>query len=327
MQIEVWHGARQRVGHLGNAQADFNLMGQLKDHESVDHLYYRVNGENAAVLGIGSAPNGFGDGRRLARSGHFNADIPIANLCDGDNHIDVVAVNDSGEETTARVIVEKYTGSHLLPCTIRWSAVANPQDVGQYVDGHWAIGPHGLRTQHTGYERIFLLGSDTWDDYQITVPVTIHAVDPLLGPNSGDNGLGLVLRFAGHAAKDYSSNTVDQPQWRYRPFGALAGLRWKDGPDMPPQKQFYRGDGNERKNFGECAVMEGKTYVFKAACKRIGPSASTYCCAVWPADEDEPSAWDWQVEQQDERALHGGVALLAHHVNASFGDIEIVRLA
>lgn len=322
MHIEIWHGARQRVGHLGKAQADFNLMGHIENPDAIGNLSYRVNGGEVIALSIGRAPNGFGDGRRLARSGHFNADIPIAKLRDGDNHIDVVAANNSGEETTARVVVEKCAGSHPLPCTIRWSTVANPQDVGQYIDGHWATGPHGLRTQHTGYERIFLLGSDTWDDYQITVPVTIHAVDPLLGPNSGDNGLGLILRFAGHATEP-----ATQPQWRYRPFGALAGLRWKDGPDMPPQKQFYRGDSGERKNFGECAVVEGKTYVFRAACKRIGPGASTYCCTVWPADEDEPSAWDWQVEQQDERALHGGVALLAHHVNASFGDIEIVRLA
>lgn len=327
MRIEIWHGARQRVGHLGNAQADFNLMGHIEDHSAIDSLCYRINGGKAIALGLGRAPNGFGDGRRLARSGHFNADIPIAQLRDGDNHVEVVATDGSGEEATARAVVEKCTGSGRLPCAIRWSATQNPQDVGQYVDGHWAVGPRGLRTQHTGYDRIFLLGSDAWSDYQITVPVTIHAVDPLLGPHSGDNGLGLVMRFAGHAVDNRSDGSTAQPKWEYLPFGAIAWLRWKDGPDMPPQKQFYRGDSDERRNFGECPVTEGKTYVFKAACKRVGPSASTYCCAVWPASEDEPRAWDWLVEQKDERVRpHGGVALLAHHVNASFGDIEVEPL-
>ncbi|MGY8826118.1 MAG: hypothetical protein ACKVJG_19640 [Candidatus Latescibacterota bacterium] len=41
----------------------------------------------------------------------------------------------------------------------------------------------------------------------------------------------------------------------------------------------------------------------------------------------EPNVWDWQVEQTSEHALlTGGPVLLAHHVNASFGDVEIIDL-
>ena len=70
------------------------------------------------------------------------------------------------------------------------------------------------------------------------------------------------MRFAGHV----EDSAPEQPSWAYRPFGAVAWLRWQDGPDMPPQKQFYRVDGDERKNFGEFPIIEGKTYMFKAAC-------------------------------------------------------------
>ena len=119
---------------------------------------------------------------------HFNADVPMAHLRDEDNHIDIVAIDHDGNECASSMVVEKCTGNALLPCRIEWNAIHNPQDVGQFVDGYWKVGSAGLRTQHTGYERLFLIGCDAWTDYQITVPITIHAVDPLLGPYSGDNG-------------------------------------------------------------------------------------------------------------------------------------------
>lgn len=320
MIVEIWHGPRQRIGHLGNAQGHFNVLGQVDDYSAVSELYYRLNGGEKTALAIGRAPNGFGDGRRLARSGHFNADIPTSLLHDGDNHIDIVAIDNDGNECASSTVVEKCAGSAPLPYHIEWDAIHTPQNVGQFVDGCWSVGPAGLRTQHTGYERLFLIGNDAWTDYQITVPITIHAVDPLLGPYSGDNGLGIIMRFAGHA----ENGTPEQPSWAYQPFGAVAWLRWKDGPDMPPQKQFYRADGDERRNFGEFPIIEGKTYALRAACADAGNGLSTYGCAMWEAGEDAPTEWDWQVQLADGRApSRGGIALVAHHVNASFGDAEI----
>ena len=320
MIVEIWHGTHQRVGHLGSAQAHFNVLGQVDNHSALSELYYCLNGGEKTSIAIGRAPNGFGDGRRLARSGHFNADIPTSLLHDGENHIDIVAIDHDGNECASSAIIEKSTGSTPLPCHIEWNAIHNPQDVGQFVDGCWEISSAGLRTQHTGYKRLFLIGCDAWEDYQITVPITIHAVDPLLGPHSGDNGLGVIMRFDGHV----EDSAPEQPSWSYRPFGAVAWLCWKDGPDMPPQKQFYRADSNERKNFGEFPIIEGKTYVLRAACVDAGNGVSTYRCAVWEAGEYAPDSWDWQVRLPDGRTpSRGGVALVAHHVNASFGDVKV----
>ena len=320
MNVAIWHGTHQRVGHLGSAQAHFNVLGQVDDYSAISELYYRLNGEEKTSLNISRAPNGFGDGRRLARSGHFNADVPVSHLRDEDNHIDIVAIDHDGNECASSMVVEKCTGNALLPCRIECNAIHNPQDVGQFVDSYWKVGSAGLRTQHTGYERLFLIGCDAWTDYQITVPITIHAVDPLLGPYSGDNGLGVIMRFAGHV----EDSAPEQPSWAYRPFDALAWLRWQDGPDMPPQKQFYRVDGDERRNFGEFPIIEGKTYMFRAGCWSAEGRSSMYRCAIWEAGEDAPEASDWQVRLPDGRApSRGGIALVAHHVNASFGDVEI----
>ena len=98
MIVEIWHGPRQRIGHLGNAQGHFNVLGHVDDYSAISELYYRLNGGEKTALAIGRAPNGFGDGRRLARSGHFNADIPTSLLHDGDNHIDIVAIDLDGNE-------------------------------------------------------------------------------------------------------------------------------------------------------------------------------------------------------------------------------------
>ena len=122
-----------------------------------------------------------------------------------------------------------------------------------------------------------------------------------------------------------SEMCIRDSSWAYRPFGTVAWLSWKDGPDMPPQRQFYRADGAERRNFGEFPIIEGKTYMcLKRTVGVQKVRSSIYRCAICKAGENAPEAWDWQVRLSDGRApSHGGIALVAHHVNASFGDVEI----
>lgn len=333
MDLDIWHGLRQKVGHLGTAQRDFNLLGEISPVETLAQLSYSLNNGPQRALSTDRDPFGFGDGRRLARNGHFNADIAIDEMRPGDNKIAVRATDTSGQRYEEIVVVEKLTGNSILPQKIAWQRLKNPQDTGQYVDGHWAIGAQGLRTLHTGYDRIFLLGNTDWRDYEISAPITIHAIDPLAGPHSGDHGLGILLRFAGHINGGHRDFPAGQPKWGYQPFGAIAWLRWTIGPDMPPQKQFYRGDNDRHINHGEYYVEEGNTYVFKAACQTLtddsaGPNTTRYSFKIWRTDEREPDAWDWQVEQTSEHALRaGGPVLLAHHVDASFGNIQVIDLS
>jgi hypothetical protein len=76
-----------------------------------------------------------------------------------------------------------------------------------------------------------------------------------------------------------------------------------------------------------------ETYVLKALCQTLpedeqGRGVTRYAFKFWHGATDEPQAWDWEQLQASRHALRrGGVALLAHEVDASFGGISIVSLA
>jgi hypothetical protein len=325
-RIEIWHGKQQKVGHLGKSQDDFNLMGRVAKPHKLLSLQYTLNDRIPVQLNFRAY-------RRLAIDGHFNADIPIAALAPGRNTIEVEGRYADGVARQT-VTVERLSGASPLPVDIDWSGVSDPQDVGQYVDGHWRVGEDGLRPAHLGYDRLFLIGDETWQDYQITAVVRIHQVTRETGPLSSDNGLGVVLRFTGHVIGGPRRFPIAQPKWGYEPLGAIAWLRWRRGdPDGPAFREFRAGETKERVNHGNVEVRLGETYVLKALCQTLpddeqGRGVTRYAFKFWRAATEEPQGWDWEHVQASRDALrHGGVALVAHHVDASFGDISIVPLA
>jgi hypothetical protein len=188
-------------------------------------------------------------------------------------------------------------------------------------------------TAHAGYDRLFLIGERSWQDYEITAAITVHGVDPDTGPFSGGNGLGVVMRFAGHVVGGPRRFPIAQPKWGYQPFGAIAWLRWQRGqPEGPALRQFLRGDSNDKADYGTVGVRAGETYLLKALCQTLpddaeGRGVTRYAFKLWSATAAEPDAWDWEHVQVSADALRrGGVALVAHHVDASFGDIRVVPL-
>lgn len=327
LQVQIWHGLRQKVGHRGHAQNDFNLMGNVVGFEELDTLSYSLNGSPPVGLNVGR--NAFGDTRRLAAPGDFNADIPVSLLREGKNTIVVKARSRKGEITSVTAYVEKHEGAYPLPAQIDWDQVDDPQEVGQYVDGQWAIGSAGLRTMRTGYDRIFLIGDTTWRDYEVKVPFIVHRVDSETGPVSGGNGLGILMRFTGHVNGGPRNFPTGQPKWGYQPFGCIAFLRWKkNDPDGEPFKQFYRGDKNHVENYGTVAITPGRVYHMRARAVTLPDEGSEgvtrYSWRLWNDGDPEPSAWDWEVVQRSEHALRkGGLVLLAHHVDVSFGDVTV----
>ena len=325
--IEVWHGSAQKVGHLGSAQDDFNLMGSVHGPAAIASLTYSLNGGAPAPLTTGEGPFGF---RRLAGPGFFNADIAISRLRPGRNIVVLSATDSEGGSSTETVTVSLRTGSYPLPVFIDWEIVTDPQEAGQYVDGRWGLEAGGLRTLHMGYDRVFLIGEKHWQDYEVSVPVTINEVSAVTAPRSGGNGVGIILRFAGHVVGGHRDFPEAQPKWGYQPFGAIAWLRWeKDKPREAPRKQFYRGDNDKRIHHERYPVVTGRTYRMKAACQTLpddpgGFGVTKYSFKIWMDGEPEPAAWDWEETQVSEHALRrGGVALLAHHVDATFGNVSI----
>lgn len=323
-RIQVWHGIEQKVGHLGEAQGDFNLVGHVEQPENLLALQYALNEEVPVELNFRAY-------RRLAMDGHFNADIPIAALEPGRNRIEIQGRFADGVVARQRVTLERLSGSSPLPLRIDWSRIADPQDVGQYVDGQWRLGEDGLRTAHMGYDRLFLIGNTTWQDYEVTAEFTVHEVAPDTGPLSGGNGLGVIMRFAGHVQGGPRRFPVAQPKWGFQPFGAIAWLRWQRGvPAGPAALQFMRGDVNNTIDFGSVQVRANEKYFLKALCQTLpddaaGNGATRYAFKFWPAGAEEPPSWHWEHVQVSRDALRrGGVALVAHHVDASFGNITVV---
>ncbi len=329
-EIEIWHGLHQKVGHLGNAQEDFNVMGKVSPADSIASLTYRLNNGPFIRLNFGEDTPGY---RRLAELGHFNADIPIAQLQSGENIVEIIATDGKGRRISQKVIVDLQSGSYPLPVSIDWSNITDPQDAGQYVDGHWELEPNGLRTKHMGYDRIFLIGEKNWQDYEITVTALINQISETTSRVSGGNGVGILFRFTGHVNGGCRNFPKMQPKWGYQPFGAITWLRrGLDKSENLPSTQFYRGDNDRCISYTQFPVEPGATYWMKAKCQTLqdqgdGAGVSCYSFKIWMDGEKEPAQWNWQETQVSQHAMRkGGVALLAHHVDVTFGNITIVAL-
>lgn len=71
------------------------------------------------------------------------------------------------------------------------------------------------------------------------------------------------------------------------------------------------------------ATMElGRTYLFKMEVESGAGGHGTYRMKAWPQGDQEPASWGLErAAPQD--LLAGAVILAAHHVDATFGDVEV----
>ncbi len=324
LTIDIWHGSEQKVGHLGPAQPDFNVMGHVSPYHDIASLSYSVNGDSEVALSYEAY-------RRLAEDGDFNADIAIESLQDGSNTVTITAIDKNDNVKTKSMTITKLSGNQTFPMKIDWSKVDNPQNVGQYVDGKWALTNEGLLNERTGYDRIFLIGNTNWEDYDITAKVIIHSVDQSTSSKSGPNGLGILMRFAGHAVGGFKDWPDDQPKWGYLPFGCIGWLRWKDGWSADPEICHYHGAGNSQSCYGSFDLQLDTWLKMRLRAETLPDEGSKgvtkYSFKIWKDAESEPSNWNWEKTQKSEYALRsGGPALLSHHVDATFGDVTITDL-
>lgn len=326
LTLDVWYGDSQRVGHLGDAQADFNLLGET----NARRLEYSLNGGPAIDLTVPTGTFGY---RRLGGPGHFNADIPLVALRDGANEVLLTAKKRDGTRVQEKVILKRAHGRAPLPYAIDWEVAGSPQAVGQCVDGHWTIEPNGLRSAFPAYDRLFLIGDKTWRDYEVSTTFTVHRVAGETGPHSGGNGLGVVFRFTGHSVGGPLAFPDAQPRWGYLPFGAITWLRWRKGaPEEPPTFQFYRGDRNELQDFESLPFAVERTYSLVASCATLADSAdgegvTRYRLQIWEASTSEPEVRAFEVIQTSRDALRtGGFAFVAHHVDVTFGNVTVSAL-
>ena len=101
--IDVWYGATQQFGHIGDPQPWANILGNVSDADGISSLVYSLNSGPDVNLTVGP------DGRRLQSSGDFNIDLATADLVDGANDVVITAIdNDSPAQQTVVTVTVNY---------------------------------------------------------------------------------------------------------------------------------------------------------------------------------------------------------------------------
>lgn len=318
--IDVWYGDTQSFGQLGTPQDWINILGNVSDADGGEiTLSYTLNGGSSRALEVGS------DGRRLYDDGDFNIDLDKDDLNNGANTV-VITARDAQGNTTLKTVTVNYnsTTTWPLPYSIDWSTAASVQAVSQVVDGDWTIdnGADGLRPIQIAYDRLVAVGDLTWTDYEITVPVTVNALDPgAYNPISIAPAIGVVMRWHGHTDTPLA---CDQPKCGWLPTGMSSWYDWETNDEG----LLLWGTNNvSKKDTSGFRITEGQTYLWKVRAETPPGQRGQFSVKVWPASGTEPANWMVTAVGGNSSLTDGSLLLLAHHVDVTFGDVTITPLS
>lgn len=315
--ITLWYGDSQTFGHIGAPQTQINLLGNIAVPvgATVTDLRFSLNDGDEYPLNIGP------DQRRLAELGDFNIEIETTELISGLNTVMITGTDSVGDVAVKTVTVTYETGQTWPEnYTIDWATVTNLQDVAQVVDGQWAVQGGVLRPLTLHYDRLVAIGDMSWTDYEVTVPLTIHSIDTsgFTGPSNGA-GIGIIARWQGHFAID----DTEQPHTGWRRLGALGWYRWAPnntvGMELRSNTNIISSNSNKQLEFGV-------PYIMKMSVQSANDGPSFYRFKVWQADFPEPALWDVQGVGRAGELSAGSLLLVAHHVDASFGNVTVTPL-
>ncbi|MFN0156602.1 MAG: carbohydrate binding domain-containing protein [Bacteroidota bacterium] len=316
--IQVWYGKNQSFGVVGDPVPDINIPGNVTSAKGILALHYSLNGGTFKALSRGP------DTRRLAAKGDFNIDIPYATLTSGMNQV-VIRARDSTNVLAFDTVSVNYASGNSWPVNydINWSTTGTLQSSAQVLDGLWAINTAAgtLRPIQLGYDRLVAIGEQTWADYEVTVPITIHRIDSSgYAPPSNGAGIGFLLRWPGHSNSPASTAGL-QPKTGYLPLGALAWYSYRTGAEnlviAGNNLQTLASDNSGRK------LLRGVRYIFKARVETLQNGGARYSLKVWADTLSEPVNWDVVGQAAITDPQQGSLLLVAHHVDASFGNVMI----
>lgn len=314
--INVWYGPRQEFGLVGLPQRWANIMGNVADPDGVAKLEYSLNNGAFQELTIGP------DSRRLDNEGDFNIELGFNALQEtsiGDNTVVIKATDTLGNEAETTVAVIYHGAKEWpLPFTGDWSSTNAFTETVQIVDGLWNISAEGIRTLDAGYDRLITLGNQEWDDYEIIVPVTVHAIDT--NGSQGDPGVGIIMRWKGHVGSE-------QPRIGWQQLGAYGFYEWKNDDLGPRLRMFGNGGDIIGEDLTGKTLETGKTYLFKMQARRLAVTGSLFTLRMWEEGQPEPDSWDVVGHVNAGDFTRGSAAIIAHDVDATFGNIALNPLA
>lgn len=317
--INVWYGDNQVFGALGVPQKWVNILGNVTESTTVTSLSYSLNGGAPRALSMGP------DTRRLQNAGDFNIDLSIDDLVNGANTVVITAQASGG--TTTKTVTVQFHRNNVWPATynVTWASVANLQDAVQVVDGRWTFSAAGARPLEWGYDRVLAVGDILWSDYEITIPVTIHAIDTsskAYNSVSISPGLGIIMRWYGHEDWGTALKGPWQPVIGWEPLGANVWYDWGNNGllFLAGEDGLYQADPANRK------LVIGNTYYFKMRVETRPSGGGMYRAKMWQAGQSEPATWDMSGQEGSGDIPGGSLLLVAHHVDATFGNFSVVPL-
>ena len=167
----------------------------------------------------------------------------------------------------------------------------------------------------SGYDRLIAIGEQTWTDYEVTVPFTVNAIGPGAGSYlSNEAMIGVALRWQGH-----EQSRTKQPDEDFRTVGAYAWYRFYDDPKIE-----LWGDGYVRRDWAAMPLTIGGEYIMHATVETVTSTTSTYTLTIYPASGAPVDGWTVTYTGAGPNA--GSFALIAHQVDATFGDVVIEPL-
>ena len=319
-QIDVWYGSSQNFT-LGMTQNWINILGNTSDFESgLNQLRYSLNHSPDRNLSIGP------DNRRLLNDGDFNIDIALSDpyLIDGTNSVMITAVNGVG--LTAQTTVQftyNSTAVWEMPYDLNPQAVTDIQQAAQVVDGSWVLSPGGLHNLDVGYDRVLAVGDQTWQDYDVRMLVTIHAIDNTAYNSSisVNPGLGISMHWTGHTNDPV---TCSQPKCGWNPTGASAWYGWTQ-PGSPQGSGLFKLMAYPPSGSGTTPMTNtmqfnvGDSFWMRVQSQK-NASGVLYNAKIWGLNDPEP---DWMLTKQADATNldYGSFLLVAHYVEVTFSQV------
>lgn len=313
--INIWFGNTQTFGATGLPQRQINILGNVSDPDGIALLTYTLNGGSPKNLSLGP------DTRRLLEAGDFNVELFDTELTHGANQVAITATDTLAETSIANVTVNYYRNNIWpLPYTTNWNSGIQSQS--QVVDGKWEVQGGGLRTMQVGYDRLVAIGDIGWKDYEVTVPITINNVNlPSCSmPPSNCPGIGLIMRWTGNSDDPVAG---EQPKEGWWPLGAIGWIRWQNTTST--KLQIFGNHDADIASTAWTVPANGETYYFKMRVETTG-SGPQYRLKVWSSLVTEPVDWNLTGTGNPNDPASGSIVLIAHHVDATFGNVAVTRL-
>ena len=314
--MSIWNGLTQTFGTIGTPQRWVNILGNVTDPIGMDSLYCSLNGGPNINLSRGP------DLRRLQNAGDFNIDLSYAALNPGANTVKVRAKNLIGDtkDTTITVIDNSSATTWPLPYTVTWSGANALKDSVQIVDGKWELVSGKPRVIERGYDRCFAIGDTTWQDYEVTVRLTVRGYDSsskAFDPPSSGPAIGILMRWAGHTTNPIGG----QPLAGYLPVGALG---WVHFTSLGSSRWEMLGNNLRERALSSNPILQFDTpYYFKLQVKTVAGQGGFYRFKAWKTVDPEPAAWLMSMQESLSDPQRGSFMIVAHHVTA---DIDTVRV-